>query len=882
MADSDKTVSYGVNADASGFEQGMKLAADASKNAASEIDASFKKVQDVFANVQKQLILLASVVAGGAFFKKAIDASNELTGEVVSLSKQLGVSTKEASTLNVALKSIGSSADVYTSANAKLVKQIRTNEDGVKAMGVQTRAANGEFLSGEAIMTNAITALKGYKEGTDRNLAAQTLFGKGAAEATALLKLNSEVMDQARIKAEQLGLVIGPEQASNTKAYKDAMNQVKLVLTAFENQIGQAVMPAFTQLATWFADTGPAVIAVFKPVLSLLSDSFMMVIDVVRGVGSMVGDVFSSIGSLIGSVAGKDVPGALQVWTNVMTLVKVALLGLQTGTELAFEVIRGVLLVAIERIKQFGAVAKAAFSLDWAGVKSAWTTGTASVEAVLAESQKRMMEKTAALAEKMQRVLMGGPMNEPKSVKAAAPGGGKGYTEPADSKGAAKATSRSAQWETELAEQKLAFQERMNLQGSFEQFSKAAELKFWQDKLAITKAGGAENITVRKKLADLQLGINQAAFEHEVASLIAQEAAFKNNTAAKLAILNEQAALVKERYGAESKEYEAIQKKIVETKRVVTQQLKQIDLERSTGARNADLAELQGREQIAQLERELGTITQADMLARQATFENQRAAIALQGLKERQTIALADPDRNIVELEKIQQDIEQAERQHQLRLGEIRKAAVMDAQKYTLGAVSSLSSGFQNVFNQAMQGSLSLRGVVQGTFAAVGNVVTQTLSKMAADWLAVQLANLLIGKTTAVSTIGQKSAEAGAGGVASMAAAPFPLNLGAPAFGAAMSIAAMSFAPLASASGGYDIPGTINPITQLHAREMVLPAKHADVIRAMADGGGGGAQVAPLAFTVNTVDARGVRDFFNQHGAALVDALHGQRRNFKF
>ena len=43
----------------------------------------------------------------------------------------------------------------------------------------------------------------------------------------------------------------------------------------------------------------------------------------------------------------------------------------------------------------------------------------------------------------------------------------------------------------------------------------------------------------------------------------------------------------------------------------------------------------------------------------------------------------------------------------------------------------------------------------------------------------------------------------------------------------------------ASAAQGYDIPSGVNPVTQLHQREMVLPAKHADVIRDMADGGGG-------------------------------------------
>jgi len=47
----------------------------------------------------------------------------------------------------------------------------------------------------------------------------------------------------------------------------------------------------------------------------------------------------------------------------------------------------------------------------------------------------------------------------------------------------------------------------------------------------------------------------------------------------------------------------------------------------------------------------------------------------------------------------------------------------------------------------------------------------------------------------------------------------------------------MSGGLLATAAGGYDIPAGINPVTQLHEREMVLPAQYADVIRSMAGGG---------------------------------------------
>jgi hypothetical protein len=38
----------------------------------------------------------------------------------------------------------------------------------------------------------------------------------------------------------------------------------------------------------------------------------------------------------------------------------------------------------------------------------------------------------------------------------------------------------------------------------------------------------------------------------------------------------------------------------------------------------------------------------------------------------------------------------------------------------------------------------------------------------------------------------------------------------------------------AATLGGYDIPANINPVTQLHSREMVLPSHLADAIRGMA------------------------------------------------
>ena len=57
------------------------------------------------------------------------------------------------------------------------------------------------------IMLDVNKRLATFKEGTDRNIEAQKIYGKGWQEVMPLIKLNGEVMEDSRRKAEALGLV---------------------------------------------------------------------------------------------------------------------------------------------------------------------------------------------------------------------------------------------------------------------------------------------------------------------------------------------------------------------------------------------------------------------------------------------------------------------------------------------------------------------------------------------------------------------------------------------------------------------------------------------------------------------------------------------------
>ncbi|HFC3047416.1 TPA: phage tail protein, partial [Neisseria gonorrhoeae] len=106
-------------------------------------------------------------------------------------------------------------------------------------------------------------------------------------------------------------------------------------------------------------------------------------------------------------------------------------------------------------------------------------------------------------------------------------------------------------------------------------------------------------------------------------------------------------------------------------------------------------------------------------------------------------------------------------------------------------------------------------------------------------------------ETTAV--VSSNAVQAASGAAASQAHIPYVGPILAVAAMAAMMSAVMGLmgggggsqtttttTRIPSAAGGWDIPAGINPLTQLHENEMVLPAEHAQTIREMADQQGGG------------------------------------------
>lgn len=178
---------------------------------------------------------------------------------------------------------------------------------------------------------------------------------------------------------------------------------------------------------------------------------------------------------------------------------------------------------------------------------------------------------------------------------------------------------------------------------------------------------------------------------------------------------------------------------------------------------------------------------------------------------------------------------------------------------------------------------------VAGQAAQTGAVVAGETTKTMATSTGA-LARLAIKAGEAIKSIMMYAWEAMAGAFKAMVSIPYIGPVLAVAAGAsALALVGGLAGKIKSARGGYDIPAGVNPVTQLHEEEMVLPKQHANTIRALGKnltsdggiGGGGGSSAQTFNnFTIQAWDSKDVRRFLEKHGRELAGGLKGYNRNF--
>lgn len=431
-------------------------------------------------------------------------------------------------------------------------------------------------------------------------------------------------------------------------------------------------------------------------------------------------------------------------------------------------------------------------------------------------------------------------------------GGGKGH---AGGSGAAQDPMQG--WEEEIKAQKLAHREMERETLTHQEWDLAREAAYWREKLATVDAGSKTGLKLREKILTLEDQLS------------------KQSTEAKM---NQVA------------EWEKLDKH-------------KLEIEKDA----ADQALANGR--ISQLER----------LDLEIEFENRRYQIAYDALQERIALAEQDPTYSQTAIDKLKGQMAELGQGHERTQAKNEGKRESQRRKDAPNVMEMLQDGGKNVWQEAQQQmgqaftamltrTQNFRTAMNNFFKSMGQtfiqeMVTKPLMGMMQRMVqesaiykmifgtketletaaAAKTAATKATETTSVVTA--NATQAASGAAASQASIPYVGPILAVAAMAAIMAAVMGLmgggggsqtttttTRIPSAAGGWDIPAGINPLTQLHENEMVLPAEHAQTIREMAGQSGGD----DSTIIINSTGG----DFI--HKKDLAKLLKQMKRDFKF
>lgn len=266
-------------------------------------------------------IVGAATAVGAAMYKAASSAAAN-ADEIDKMSQKIGISRTAYQELDFILSQNGMDVNVLQSGMKKLVNTMQDAQSGsatakaaFDALGVSVTDSNGALRDQETVLYDAIAALQGMENETERNALANDLFGRSASEMAPLLNAGAGSMEELRQKARDLGLVLGDETIDAGVKFTDTIDQAKRAGESIMTQIGAQVMPLFVSVLEWIMEHMPEI-------QDVLGRVFGVAKDVISGIGNLVSwlsDLLDGELSFVKTYVRETLGGILDFISGVFT-----------------------------------------------------------------------------------------------------------------------------------------------------------------------------------------------------------------------------------------------------------------------------------------------------------------------------------------------------------------------------------------------------------------------------------------------------------------------------------------------------------------------------------------------------------------------------------
>ena len=380
--------------DLQGLEQEYRNFGSVGAQQVAAVGAKMQEVGGKIEGIGQKLAPVSAAAAGVVASLVGLGYSAVTSADDLNtLSKQTGLSTAEIQKMQYAADLVDVSFEDISGALKKMKGKMDPANETFQKLGVSVTDANGELRDSSTVFYEAIEALSGIENETERDQVAMDLFGKSADQLAGIIDDGGAALKQFGQDAEDMGLILDQETLDSLNAINDTVDKTKARFRGAFAKAGatlaQKFAPALDKAAA-FAEKLADKIANLSPETLGLITKIAGVVAAIAPVLIVGGKLTSGIGKILTmapmiKTAITAVTAALASPIGVIALVVAAVAALGVVIYKNWDKIKEWTLGVVESIK--GA---------WQGLKDGVAAAVENVKAAVIEKWESIKDSVSS------------------------------------------------------------------------------------------------------------------------------------------------------------------------------------------------------------------------------------------------------------------------------------------------------------------------------------------------------------------------------------------------------------------------------------------------------------------------------------------------------
>ena len=198
----------------------------------------------------------AAIASAAQEFAQLATGAMDSADQLVALSAETGLTTEQLQVMQYVGDDLGVSLDTQTGALNKLVKNMSGAKDGTgtaaeafKQLGISVTDANGNLRDSNEVYKEALDALGGVGNETERDAIAMAIFGKSARELNPLIEAGADGLAQLEQQAIDTGAVMSEETIAALDSLGDSIDHMKQSVQTAVGTFTAQFAPALSEVS---------------------------------------------------------------------------------------------------------------------------------------------------------------------------------------------------------------------------------------------------------------------------------------------------------------------------------------------------------------------------------------------------------------------------------------------------------------------------------------------------------------------------------------------------------------------------------------------------------------------------------------------------------